>query len=91
MNVKILIPTSLQRYTNNQATLEYSVDTIDKLISNIETNFPEIKSHLTDDTGKLHRFLNFYLNNEDIRFLDNTKTKLKDGDEVSIISAIAGG
>ena len=91
MTVKILIPTSLQKYTNDQAALEYDVDTIDTLISVIGTNFPEIKGHLIDDNNNLYRFLNFYVNNEDIRFLDNIQTKLKDGDEVSIISAIAGG
>ncbi len=91
MTVKILIPTSLQKYTNDQAALEYDVDTIDTLISVIARNFPKIKSHLIDDNNNLYRFLNFYVNNEDIRFLDNRQTKLKDGDEVSIISAIAGG
>ena len=91
MAVKILIPNSLQKYTNNQAILEYTIDTVNELIRNIETDFPEIRNHLTDDNGKLRRFLNFYVNNDDIRFLDNRETKLKDGDEVSIISAIAGG
>ena len=91
MAVKILIPNSLQKYTNNQVILEYTIDTVNDLIRNIETDFPEIRNHLTDDNGKLHRFLNFYVNNDDIRFLDNRETKLKDGDEVSIISAIAGG
>ena len=51
MAVKILIPNSLQKYTNNQAILEYTIDTVNELIRNIETDFPEIRNHLTDDNG----------------------------------------
>ncbi|MEM8780462.1 MAG: MoaD/ThiS family protein [Cyanobacteria bacterium P01_G01_bin.49] len=91
MAVKVLIPTPLQKYTNNQATLECSAENVTALIETLETSFPGIKARLCDDDGKPRRFLNFYVNSEDIRFLDNTETSLKDGDEVSIVPAVAGG
>ena len=92
MAVKVLIPTPLQKYTNNQATLECSAGgDIDALIETLEDNFPGIKGGLCDENGKPRRFLNFYVNGEDIRFLDNTATAIKDKDEVSIVPAVAGG
>ena len=91
MAVKVLIPTPLQKYTNNQATLECSAENVSALIETLETSFPGIKARLCDDDGKPRRFLNFYVNSEDIRFLENTETSLKDGDEVSIVPAVAGG
>ena len=91
MAVKVLIPTPLQKFTNNQATLECSADNVDELIETLEEKCPGIKERLCDETGTPRRFLNFYVNSEDIRFLDNTATALKDGDEVSIVPAVAGG
>ncbi len=91
MAVKVLIPTPLQKYTNNQATLEVTGGTVSELIDVLEANCPGIKDRICDDSGKPRRFLNIYVNEEDIRFLDNTKTPLKDGDEVSIVPAVAGG
>ncbi|MGK7880375.1 MAG: MoaD/ThiS family protein [Crocosphaera sp.] len=91
MAVKVLIPTPLQKFTNNQATLECSAGNVGALIEKLESDFPGIKDRLCDDDGKPRRFLNFYVNSEDIRFLDNTETALNDGDEVSIVPAVAGG
>jgi molybdopterin synthase sulfur carrier subunit len=91
MAVKVLIPTPLQKLTNDQATVECSADTISSLLESLESSCPGIKARLVDEQGKLRRFVNFYVNSEDIRFLDNENTTLKDGDEVSIIPAIAGG
>lgn len=91
MTVKVLIPTPLQNLTNQQATLECGGGTIAELIESLESNFPGIKARLCDEEGKPRRFLNFYVNSEDIRFLDNTQTSLQDGDEVSIVPAVAGG
>lgn len=91
MAVKVLIPTPLQKFTNNQATIECQGDTIAELIEELENNCPGIKSRLCDDDGKPRRFLNFYVNEEDIRFLEGTGTPIKDGDEVSIVPAVAGG
>jgi molybdopterin synthase sulfur carrier subunit len=91
MAIKVLIPTPLQKLTNNQATFECEGDTIAQLLESLEQSFPGIKARLCDDNGELRRFVNFYVNNEDIRFLSGANTKLQNGDEVSIIPAIAGG
>ncbi|MEO1428479.1 MAG: MoaD/ThiS family protein [Cyanobacteria bacterium J06633_8] len=92
MSVKVLVPTALQKFTNNQATLECKGSTIKELLDSLETACPGIKARLCDEeSGKLRRFLNFYVNSEDIRFLDGAATPLKDGDEVSIVPAVAGG
>lgn len=91
MAVKVLIPTPLQKFTNNQATIECEGTNIDELINSLESSCPGIKARICDETGKPRRFLNLYVNSEDIRFLDNTDTALSDGDEVSIVPAVAGG
>ncbi len=91
MSVKVLIPTPLQKFTNNQATIECGGANISELIESLETNCPGIKKSLCDEQGTPRRFLNFYVNAEDIRFLEGTETALKDGDEVSIVPAVAGG
>lgn len=91
MAVKVLIPTPLQKFTKNQASLECDGDTITDLLDSLEQNCPGIKARLCDDQGQLRRFVNFYVNSEDIRFLDGANTSLSDGDEVSIVPAVAGG
>ena len=91
MAVKVLIPTPLQKFTNNQATLECGGASVAELLEALEQSCPGIKARLCDEEGKPRRFLNFYVNSEDIRFLEGTETPLKDGDEISIIPAIAGG
>ena len=91
MSIKVLIPTPLQNLTNQQATIECGGGTIAELIESLESDFPGIKTRLCDDNGKPRRFLNFYVNSEDIRFLDGTETPLQSGDEVSIVPAVAGG
>jgi sulfur-carrier protein len=91
MAVTVLVPTALQKFTNNQATLECSGSNITELFDSLEERCPGIKSRLCDEAGKPRRFLNLYVNSEDIRFLEGTETSLKDGDEVSIVPAVAGG
>ncbi|AKG20367.1 MoaD/ThiS family protein [Calothrix sp. 336/3] len=91
MSVKVLVPTALQKFTNNQATLDCSGASISELIESLEQVCPGIKSRLCDEAGQPRRFLNLYVNSEDIRFLDGVETPLKDGDEVSIVPAVAGG
>jgi len=91
MTVKVLIPTPLQKFTQGSASVECDAQNIDALVDDLESNFSGIKARLCDDSGKLRRFLNFYVNEEDIRFLDNQETELSDGDEVSIVPAVAGG
>lgn len=91
MAVKVLIPTPLQKFTNNQATLECEGGTIVDLMNALDAQCPGIKARLCDDQGELRRFVNFYVNSEDIRFLEGKETALNDGDEVSIVPAVAGG
>jgi MoaD family protein len=91
MAVKVLIPTPLQKLTNDQPTVECEGTTVAELLDSLENNCPGIKDRLCDDNGALRRFVNFYVNSEDIRFLQGIDTPLSDGDEVSIIPAIAGG
>lgn len=91
MSIKVLIPTPLQKLTNEQASVTCSATNITELLADLEAQFPGIKARICDEQGKLRRFVNFYVNNEDIRFLEGQETALSDGDEVSIIPAIAGG
>ena len=91
MPVKVRIPTPLMKLTNNQAEVSAEGGTIADLLNNLETQFAGIKERICEENGTPRRFINIYLNEEDIRFLDGDKTAVKDGDEVSIIPAIAGG
>lgn len=91
MSVKVRIPTPLQKLTQNQAEVQCDGNNIREVVDQLEKNFPGIKERLCDPDGNLRRFINVYVNEEDIRFLDGPDTKLKDGDDISIIPAIAGG
>ena len=91
MAVKVLIPTVLQKFTANEAVVEAEATSVNELFEALEKNCPGIKARLCDDEGNPRRFLNFYVNSEDIRFMDNGNTSLSDGDEVSIVPAVAGG
>ena len=91
MSIHVLIPTPLQKFTADQADVELEASDVNALIDALERRFPGLKARLCDESGSLRRFLNVYVNSEDIRFLDNQATALKDGDEVSIVPAVAGG
>lgn len=91
MSIKVLIPTPLQKFTNNEAVVFCKGDNIIELLDALESSYPGIKARLCDDKGDLRRFVNFYVNSEDIRFLEGKTTTLSDGDEVSIVPAVAGG
>lgn len=91
MPVKVRIPTPLQKLTKDQAEVAISAKNVRELLDNLEKQFPGIKGRLCDESGRVRRFVNIYLNEEDIRFLNQEATALKEGDEVSIIPAIAGG
>jgi len=91
MAVKVRIPTPLQKLTQNQAEVSCEANDVNGVLENLESQYPGIKERLCDAEGKLRRFVNVYVNEEDIRFLKGAETVLKDGDEVSIIPAIAGG
>jgi sulfur-carrier protein len=91
MTVKVLIPTALQKFTSDLATIECDGNSIAELLNALEASCPGVKARLCDESGQLRRFLNLYVNDEDIRFLSGTDTPLKDGDQVSIVPAVAGG
>ena len=90
MAVKVRIPTPLQKLTDGKEEVEAEPGTIINLIYNLDKRFPGIGERISEG-GKIRRFINIYLNEEDIRFLRNEETEVKDGDEVSIVPAIAGG
>jgi molybdopterin synthase sulfur carrier subunit len=91
MPVTVRIPTPLRAVTKGNADVQAKGDTVEDVIGDLERQFPGLRERLVDDTGELRRFINVYVNQEDIRFLDNKATALKDGDEVAIVPAIAGG
>lgn len=91
MAVNVLIPTPLRKFTNNNETVTVSEGTVATLVEELEQQYPGIKKSLTDDSGELRRFVNIYVNEEDIRFLEGKDTPIKAGDAVSIVPAIAGG
>jgi len=90
MAVKVRIPTPLQRLTQGQEEVEGAPGTIISLVGELDGKFPGIAERISEN-GKIRRFVNIYLNDEDIRFLNAEETAVKDGDEVSIVPAIAGG
>ncbi|MEE8301291.1 MAG: ubiquitin-like small modifier protein 1 [Candidatus Tectomicrobia bacterium] len=89
--IKVRIPTPLRPLTKNQGEVEAKGATITEVIDHLETAHPGIKGRLCDEAGELRRFVNIYVNEQDVRFLNGKETSLKDGDEVSIVPAIAGG
>jgi molybdopterin synthase sulfur carrier subunit len=91
MPVNVLIPTPLRKLTANQDTVAVEAGTVDEMVRGLEEQFPGLGQRLRDENGELRRFINIYVNDEDIRFLQGKATALKDGDNVSIVPAIAGG
>lgn len=91
MAVKVHIPTPLRRMTGNQPEVEIEAGTVAELVENLEKAHPGIREKLLDESGEIRRYVNIYVNEEDIRFLDGAQTALKDRDVVSIVPAIAGG
>lgn len=90
MAVKVRIPTPLQRLTQGQEEVEGVPGSIISLVNELDRKYPGIAERISEN-GKIRRFVNIYLNDEDIRFLNTEETMVKDGDEVSIVPAIAGG
>ena len=91
MPIMVRIPTPLQKLTGDKPEIAASGQTVADLLQDLDRQYPGFKDRLCDPQGKLRRFVNIYVNEEDIRFLKQESTALKDGDEVSIIPAIAGG
>jgi molybdopterin synthase sulfur carrier subunit len=91
MAVTVRIPTPLQTLTEGAPAVEAAGATIREVLADLEARFPGIAGRLYDEAGNLRRFVNLYLNDEDVRFLEGEGTAVQEGDEVSIIPAIAGG
>ena len=87
MGVKVRIPTPLQKLTNGKAEVECSAKNITELVDALENDYPGIKERLSEG-GKVRRFINIYVNDEDIRFVNKEETVLKDGDNISIVPEI---
>jgi molybdopterin synthase sulfur carrier subunit len=90
MAIQVRIPTPLQKLTNGRTEVQCVAGNVTELVDALERDFPGMKERLTDG-GKVRRFINIYVNDEDIRFLNKEATTLKDGDAISIVPAIAGG
>ena len=91
MAVTVRIPTPLQRVTNGLGEVQCEGRTVSELLTHLERQHPGIKERICDEQGKVRRFVNIFVNEEDVRFLQGDQTPVKDGDDVSIIPAIAGG
>lgn len=91
MAIKVRIPTALRRYSNGAAEIDVDASSIDGVIAALESECPGIRERLIDDAGAIRRFINLYVNGEDVRFAGGLGMALKSGDEVSIVPAMAGG
>ena len=91
MSVMVRIPGPLRRITDGAGKVEVDADSLGGLISALDDQYPGMKDRLLDENGELRYFVNLYLNNEDVRFLEGLGTSVKSGDEVSIVPAVAGG
>lgn len=91
MTVRVRVPTPLRKLTKGADEVNAQGNTVRVLVEDLEKQFPGIKERICDDTGKIRRFVNVYVNGDDIRFLQNLETALKEGDSISIVPAIAGG
>ncbi len=91
MSVKVRIPTPLQKLTQEKPEVDINGRNIRDVIDQLDKSYPGIKQRICDENGNIRRFVNIFLNEEDIRFLKKEETAVKDGDEVSIVPAIAGG
>ncbi len=91
MSVRVLLPNAFLKHTNGAKEITSTAGNLPALLTEIESTFPDLKTHLRDESGQVRKFINFYVNEEDIRFLGNEKYAFQDGDEVLVIPSIAGG
>ncbi len=91
MAVKVIIPTPLRQYAGKRESVDLDAKTVGEALGSLTTQFGELKRHLYSEEGKLRSFVNVYVNDEDIRYLQKEKTALQQGDIISIVPSIAGG
>jgi molybdopterin synthase sulfur carrier subunit len=91
MAIRVRVPTPLRKFTQGADEVNTQGNSVRAMVEDLEKNFPGIKERICDETGKVRRFVNVYVNGDDIRFLQNLDTALKEGDNISIVPAIAGG
>jgi sulfur-carrier protein len=91
MPITVQIPTALRRHTSGVSSIACGATNLGELFSVLDEKFPQLKPHLRDEAGQLRRFLNVYVNEEDIRFLGGPSYAFQDGDEVLLVPSIAGG
>lgn len=91
MAVEIRLPTVLRQYANGASTVTAEGQTVGEILQDLEKQYPSMKGQLIAQDGKLHKFVNVYLNDDDIRYLENLDTKVKENDRISILPAVAGG
>jgi len=91
MSVRVRVPTPLRKFTQGSDEVDAQGANVRALVDDLEKKYPGIKERICDETGKVRRFVNVYVNGDDIRFLQNLETSVKEGDNISIVPAIAGG
>ena len=91
MSVSVRIPTILRTYTGSESEVAASGDTLSAVLDDLDANYSGIKGRIIDESGSLRRFVNVYVGNDDVRFLDNLATPTPDGAQISVIPAVAGG
>jgi molybdopterin synthase sulfur carrier subunit len=91
MPTNIRIPTPLRKLTKEQELVHATGSNIEEILGDLDKNYPGLKERICDENGNIRRFVNIFINDEDIRFLDDKSTAVKEGDEISIVPAIAGG
>lgn len=91
MAVKVIIPTPLRQFADKQDCIEINAGTVGEALAGVVARYSDLRRHLFTDEGKLRSFVNVYVNDEDIRYLENDQTSLKENDVVSIVPSIAGG
>ena len=91
MSVRVLLPNAFQRHTGNVREIDSTSANLPELVTELESRFPALRQHLRGEDGQVRRFINFYVNEEDIRFLGNDQYAFKEGDEILVVPSIAGG
>lgn len=91
MSVRVKLPTILRKHAGGEALVDADGATLRELLSDLESRYPGITKNVVSDEGGLHRFVNVYVNDEDVRYLGSLETAVKEGDTISILPAVAGG